>query len=41
MTLNVVPRPGALSTVTVPFIASVSSFTTASPRPVPTLRFSA
>src|SRR5262249_8844086 len=36
--VNVVSRPGSLSTETVPPIASVSSFTIASPSPVPTGR---
>ncbi len=38
-TTNVVPRPTALSTLTEPSIASVSSFTIARPSPVPTARF--
>ena len=36
--VNVVSVPGSLSTETVPPIASVSSFTIASPSPVPTGR---
>jgi hypothetical protein len=39
VTVKRAPRPGLLSTVTDPRIASVSSLTIARPRPVPTERF--
>jgi hypothetical protein len=39
VTAKLVPSPGVLSTATEPSIASASSLTIASPRPVPTARF--